>query len=302
MLDTIGRRLPALALLLLIAGSSTAAGREEACSLWVSKAVAALETEIGSKTLIHYRAEYVTAFTSLAPSKTSWSEVGKSLKTSRRVLLGDQHDRAEFQELAIDVMELMDAGDEKPTLVIEFIQQRFQGVLDRWMAGEISDAALKKEAYDPSEWGFSWRSYRAVLGKARELGWRVQAVELPGRQTLPKRDERIAAAISKIEGRVLVFYGAYHLLGKKHLADRVDPDLVITPVAEDRYWTLLRSVGGNPRAIRLGDEVVFVNLASSLELNMPYLETLMGSLEIGSLEDLAVDYPDVGDCPCEEKQ
>lgn len=267
----------------------------------MTRATQALEKRIGEKTLVAYRQEYVTALGAMKPGKIAWKHVEARVKAGRRVLLGDQHDHAGFQELALEVMELMDSPEDRPTLVIEFIQERFQPVLDRYLAGKATDSELRKQAYDLSGWPFSWRSYRAILARAKSMGWKVVAVEPPGSESLAKRDTRIAAAVSRIEGRVLVFYGAYHLLGKRHLADRIDPDLVITPVAEDHHWSLLRAGGGNPRAVSLGDEVIFVNVANPLDSGLPYLKTLMESLDIAELEDVSLDHPAVGDCPCEEE-
>ena len=288
----------ALALALAVSGAlhaaapDTAVAELQARHAWVLRATAALENSPPDPAFVKYRNDYLAALPLGAAQPLARSALDRRLKSARVVLLGDQHDSPVAKRLALHVLTAMRAGG-AVTLAIEFIQPKFQAVLDAYTAGRIDDAALRDQAYKPSSWSFAWPLYRELFVGARAAGVRVVAVEPGTHLSLSERDTGIASNVRAIPGRVLVFYGSFHLLGRDHLADKLGADLTITPSAQERYWEIARRQGLGFDLLELSPRVVFANLGSPLDSDSEYLDSLMDTFGYGSLDELARDFPDL---------
>lgn len=84
------------------------------------------------------------------------------------VLLGEQHDSAAHHRWQRDTLEAMHAI--RPNMVVgfEMFPRRVQAVLDRWVAGELSEAQFLAQSDWNNVWGFDAKLYLPLLGFARD--------------------------------------------------------------------------------------------------------------------------------------
>lgn len=286
-----------LALLLVLpAWALDPIAADQARHAWVKRATAALEGTAPDPGFVAYREAYLAALDTEHARPLGRAALRQELGRAGTVLLGDQHDDARIKALALECLGAMRATG-PVTLAIEFIRPEFQPVLDAYISGAIDLGALRERAYQPSHWSFAWRLYAPLFEGARRLGVRVVAVEPGTHLDLPARDAGIAAAVRAIPGRVLVFYGSFHLLGAGHLADLLGAELTITPSAQDRYWELARHHGPSFDLLRLSGRVVFANLGSPLEQDTAALRDLMDMFGYTSFHEVAHDRPELAPVP-----
>jgi uncharacterized iron-regulated protein len=85
----------------------------------------------------------------------------------RVVLLGEQHDDAEHHRWQLQVLGALHARRPDMALGFEMFPRRVQPVLDRWVAGELSEADFLREADWDEVWGFDARLYLPLFHFAR---------------------------------------------------------------------------------------------------------------------------------------
>lgn len=290
------RRALALAALLFALALPASAEADRARHAWVVSATRALEGSPPDAQFEAYRSDYLAALPIESARALPRSQLFARAATARTVLVGDQHDSLEAKQLALDLVHAMRARG-PVTLAIEFINPPFQSVLDDHTAGRIDLAALRDRAYKPSSWSFDWRLYAGLLEGARAAGVPVVSVEPGTHLSLTARDAGIARAVKAIPGRVLVFYGSYHLLGRGHLADQLAPELVVTPSAQERYWALASRYGQSFDLLELSPTVVFSNQGSPLVRDAANLRELMDMFGYTSFDEIAHDHPSLPPAP-----
>jgi uncharacterized iron-regulated protein len=93
-------------------------------------------------------------------------EVIRDAARSRIVLLGELHDRADHHSWQLQTVAAL-AARRPVVLGFEMFPRRTQAVLDRWVAGELDDAALLRETDWPRVWGFPAALYLPLFEFAR---------------------------------------------------------------------------------------------------------------------------------------
>jgi len=88
-------------------------------------------------------------------------------RSSRVVLVGEEHTDVEFHAVQLRVIErLYDAA--MPLLIgLEMFPASHQRSLDRWVRGDIDEAAFLDESDWYRVWGYNWNYYRAIFEYAR---------------------------------------------------------------------------------------------------------------------------------------
>jgi uncharacterized iron-regulated protein len=84
------------------------------------------------------------------------------------VYVGETHDAYGDHLLQLDVLKAMAAQPGELALGIEWIQAPFQPAVDRYLAGEISEADFLRETEYYDRWRFDYRLYRPLVEFARE--------------------------------------------------------------------------------------------------------------------------------------
>lgn len=117
-----------------------------------------------------------------AESPTHLQHQAEALQTLQQadiIYLGEQHDSA--ADHAAQLAILMALYDSNPQLAIglEMIQRPFQPVLDRYLAGEITETELVDQSEYEDRWGFPWEYYAPILRFAKEHQLPVIALNAP---------------------------------------------------------------------------------------------------------------------------
>lgn len=105
------------------------------------------------------------------------------------VAVGEQHDSVVHHQMQLQIIKSLYALDERLGVGMEMFQRPYQDVIDRYFAGEISEAEFLKQTEYDSRWGYDWQLYRAIvvfakrneiplaaLNAPKELSDRVKAV------------------------------------------------------------------------------------------------------------------------------
>ncbi|MGD8311790.1 MAG: ChaN family lipoprotein [Gammaproteobacteria bacterium] len=115
------------------------------------------------------------------------------LADRRVVLIGEIHDRLEHHLVQLEIIRRLHAIHPRLAIGMEAFQQPFQGVLDEYLAGKLSEREMLQASEYYSRWRFDYRLYAPILRYAREHGLPVVALNLPTELTRKVGREGMAA-------------------------------------------------------------------------------------------------------------
>jgi uncharacterized iron-regulated protein len=104
---------------------------------------------------------------SAAPLTTEQSALFKRMQTAQILYLGETHDRPEDHVAQLDIVQRLYAQNPKLTIALEMVQRPYQSVLDRYSAGELSEAELRTQIDYDRRWGFDWEFYAPIFRFAK---------------------------------------------------------------------------------------------------------------------------------------
>lgn len=84
------------------------------------------------------------------------------------VLLGETHDRADDHRWQLDVLTALHGRRPDIAVGFEMFPRRVQPVLDRWVAGELSETEFLRQAEWDKVWGYDSRLYLPLFRFARQ--------------------------------------------------------------------------------------------------------------------------------------
>lgn len=105
------------------------------------------------------------------------------LDRTRVVFVGETHDRLDHHLNQLEVIRGLHARRRAIAIGMEQFQQPFQGVLDDYVAGRISEREMLEGTEYFERWRFDYRLYRPILQYAREHGIPVVALNVPAEIT-----------------------------------------------------------------------------------------------------------------------
>jgi uncharacterized iron-regulated protein len=98
------------------------------------------------------------------------------LADERLIYVGETHTAWQDHLLQLDVLRGMAAQPGELAIGVEWIQARFQPVVDRYLAGEIDEAAFLRGVEYYERWRFDYRLYRPIVEYARANGIPIVAL------------------------------------------------------------------------------------------------------------------------------
>ena len=101
------------------------------------------------------------------------------LRDADVVYLGETHDSAADHAAQLDIIQRLYAENPNLAIGLEMFQRPFQPVIDRYLAGEISEAELVEQTEYLERWGFPWEFYAPILRFAQENQVPVLALNTP---------------------------------------------------------------------------------------------------------------------------
>ncbi|MBE9042602.1 ChaN family lipoprotein [Oscillatoriales cyanobacterium LEGE 11467] len=102
---------------------------------------------------------------------TTNDRILQELKTADIIYLGETHDRPADRQGQLEILEALHQENPNMAIALEMFQRPFQGVLDDYLAGNITEEQLRERTEYDTRWGFPWESYAPLLrfAKARQL-------------------------------------------------------------------------------------------------------------------------------------
>lgn len=125
------------------------------CALWVPLALAAPG-----------RAEDPAVYDVRAGRPIGLAEMAGRLRETPFVLVGELHAQPHIQRGQLRVLEALRAAGARPAVGLEMFRRDGREALERWVAGDLSEHALRAVFAD--HWGEGWDAYRPIFLWARE--------------------------------------------------------------------------------------------------------------------------------------
>jgi uncharacterized iron-regulated protein len=104
------------------------------------------------------------------------------------VYLGETHDRRADHEAQLQIIQELHRSNPQLAIGMEMFQLPYQGVIDQYLAGEITEAQLRQQTQYDRRWGFPWANYAPILRYAQANQLPVLALNVPTEVT-----QRVAA-------------------------------------------------------------------------------------------------------------
>jgi uncharacterized iron-regulated protein len=150
-------------------------------------------------------------FSVSSPTQSSLTPeaVLQALSQADVVYLGETHDSAADHQAQLAIIQALQQQRPKLAIGLEMFQRPAQAVLDRYLAGQITEAQLIEQSQFKQRWGFSWEFYAPILRFAKAHQLPVIALNTPtevtrkvarqGAANLSLTDRRFIPPISALD-------------------------------------------------------------------------------------------------------
>ncbi len=101
------------------------------------------------------------------PQALSFAAIMEQIADKRVVYVGESHTRNEDHLLQLRVIRALFAQNPNLAIGMEMFSREAQPVLDRYVAGELSEKEFLKQSGYFSKWSFDYRLYREIINFAR---------------------------------------------------------------------------------------------------------------------------------------
>ena len=131
--------------------------------------------------LLFVRPLQSTALAEIIPA-TSTPEIVNQVMQDDVVYLGENHDSAKIRQQQLEIItQLQELADNKTEVAIawEMFQRPFQPMLDRYLAGTITEQQLREQSEYDTRWGFDWEFYAPILRYAKDKQISLIAMNTP---------------------------------------------------------------------------------------------------------------------------
>lgn len=139
---------------------------------------------------------------------SSHEEIIQELRPADIVYLGEVHNRPQDHQAQLEILQALYNNNSQIAIALEMFQRPFQEAIDRYLAGEITEAQLREQTEYDQRWGFSWSDYAPLLRFAKRHNLPVLALNTPteitrkvaqqGLDSLTEEDFRYIPARSEI--------------------------------------------------------------------------------------------------------
>jgi uncharacterized iron-regulated protein len=114
------------------------------------------------------------------PQQTySNQEILQQLMKARVVYLGETHDSIEDHQAQLAIIREMQRQNRKIAIALEMFQRPFQGVLDQYLAGKLTEEQLIEQTEYKQRWRFPWEYYAPIVRFAKEKKLPLLALNTP---------------------------------------------------------------------------------------------------------------------------
>ncbi|MDD5306512.1 MAG: ChaN family lipoprotein [Deltaproteobacteria bacterium] len=248
-----------------------------------------------------YRSEYLRAVDNYM-SESGFGALSDAMAAARIAYVADYHTLALAQKTFVKIVESVMRQVENLCLVLEFVHERHQRHLDRYLAGELREDAFLKAIRYKESWPYDiWPNFKPIFELAIENGFPVVAIDSDATLPLRDRDRRAASHIARAaaacpESTLLVLTGQMHV-APCHLPAAVDgafaklgmpaPErVVVYQNAEEIYWQLARAGREEVEVVKVDDESFCVNNTPPLVQQLSYLHWIQYDSDLLEYEEI----------------
>jgi uncharacterized iron-regulated protein len=119
--------------------------------------------------------EVNTLFSRLLPQEQVLQELGEA----HVIYLGETHDSEADHQAQLEIIRALHRQNPNMAIAMEMFQRPFQGVIDRFLRGEITETELIAETEYENRWGFPWEYYAEIVRFAKENQLPILALNTP---------------------------------------------------------------------------------------------------------------------------
>ncbi|MBD2040931.1 ChaN family lipoprotein [Microcoleus sp. FACHB-672] len=113
----------------------------------------------------------------------SRQEVLQELSKANVVYLGETHDSAEDHKAQLEILKELHRQNPKIAIAMEMFQRPYQNIIDKYLAGKLTETELVEKSEYEKRWGFPWEYYAPMLQFAKENKLPVLALNTPSELT-----------------------------------------------------------------------------------------------------------------------
>ncbi|HEY9835544.1 MAG TPA: ChaN family lipoprotein [Vampirovibrionales bacterium] len=119
--------------------------------------------------------ELNSLFSRLLPQEQVLPELGKA----HVIYLGETHDNEADHQAQLEIIRALHGKNPNMAIAMEMFQRPYQGALNRYLQGEITEAELITETEYEQRWGFPWEYYAEIVRFAKEYQLPILALNAP---------------------------------------------------------------------------------------------------------------------------
>jgi uncharacterized iron-regulated protein len=108
-----------------------------------------------------------TVFSPIQQQYVSPQIVLQQLAIADVVYLGETHDNPADHQAQLKIIQALYQKQPQLAIALEMFQRPYQPVLDRYLAGQITEAELKQQSQFDQRWGYDWEQYAPILRFAK---------------------------------------------------------------------------------------------------------------------------------------
>ncbi|MEB3338770.1 MAG: ChaN family lipoprotein [Leptolyngbyaceae bacterium] len=101
------------------------------------------------------------------------------LKQAKVVYLGETHDSPEDHQAQLAIIQALHQQNPQVAIAMEMFQRPYQEVVNRYLAGELTEAELQAQSQYKQRWGYDWEYYAPILRFAKANQLPVIALNTP---------------------------------------------------------------------------------------------------------------------------
>lgn len=248
-----------------------------------------------------YRNEYRRAASGYI-TESGWGALCDAVAGTRVAYIADYHTLRLAQKTFVKLIHAVMQQVDNICLAVEFVHERHQRELDRFLKGEIREKTFLSRIHYREQWPYDiWPNFKPIFELASERGLPMIAIDTDSHLALPKRDRRAAARIARamVEhpyATFLVFAGQMHV-APSHLPAKVDLELikaghgaperiVVYQNAEEIYWQLAADGREEVEVVQVGPDEYCVNNTPPLVQQLSYLHWIQYDEELVEYTEL----------------
>jgi uncharacterized iron-regulated protein len=113
----------------------------------------------------------------------SQQKILQELLPANIIYLGEVHDRSQDHQDQLAIIQYLYQKSSHMAIGLEMFQKPYQGSIDRYLTGQISESELIKQTEYQQRWGFPWENYAPLLRFAKEHQLPIIALNAPTETT-----------------------------------------------------------------------------------------------------------------------